>query len=104
MASFNIDKNFNNSKINQLFTLFITKAKEKSLSKKAKKKKPTFDTEKQIKLLNKIFNYIYIIKFQWLFSLDKYNNIIYTPNNNVLIKLLSILSYNKFSCKSLNLE
>lgn len=38
LVSSNIDKGFDDSGINQLFALFTTKAEEKSLAKKAKKR------------------------------------------------------------------
>ena len=78
LAGFDVDKDFNDSETNQMFALFIIKAKEKSLAKKAKKKTSAIDAKKQVKLPDKIFNYIHTVRCQGSFPLDWYNDITYT--------------------------
>lgn len=99
IIGFDIDDNFENSTTSQLFILFITDTKEEILAKKTKKKTFALDIEKWAKLPNEIFNYIYITNYQRLFSLDLYNNTIYTPNKKGLIKLLPKLYCNGSSCQ-----
>lgn len=104
LSASDIEKNFDDSWTNQFLAPFILEIKNKSLAKKVKQKPSPTDAEKQAKPLDKIFNYINIIKCQQLFSLDWYDNTTYPPNKDGSIQLLPDLCCNGSSCKFLDPE
>lgn len=67
IIGFDINDNFEDFAISQLFALFIIDVIEKIQAQKANKNSSTFDAEKQAKLFNKIFNYIHIAKILSIF-------------------------------------
>lgn len=102
VAGSEVDKNFDDSITNQLFTLFTTDAKEEIQGNEATKRKSATNAEKRAKLPNKIFNYIHSTKCRRLFLQDWYDDVTYAPREKELIKALPNLCSNRSSCQSPN--
>lgn len=99
IADLKVDE-FYDSTTTQLFDILITKAEQEFQARRSKKRTYKSDIKKTVKLFNKIFYYIHVVKYCRLFILAWYDDEIYAPSNNGLIKALPILCFNGSSCKS----
>lgn len=67
----------------ELFDILSTKVKSQTQSQKMKKQVSKTDVQKQASLLEEIFDYIYVTKYQCLFLLIWYNNTTYSNNKSL---------------------
>ncbi len=88
-----------NNKADLLSELFYIKINKEQRQQKKHKQESQTNAAKHTKLLNKIFDYIYVAKCRRSFSLAWYNDLIYAQSKDSALKTLSIACYNSSNYK-----